>query len=663
MKCISWNVRGLGRPEKRRAVSIMVKKCKPSFLFIQETKVISVDYRIVNCLGGGILHKEDAMLVNLPMQGFPFTWSNSREVASWARLDRFLVSQEFLHWFPGLFQWNLPISISDHSAVAEECERCGIFIELVRSNMEVVEATAKANGWSEFLREQRRVLLVEMWAVLLKEERNWRPRLEGIDFTKISADERFMLGDAFSMEEVRIALKGQIINNFVIANEVISSWRKEKKGGIVLKLDFEKAYDNVDHKFLDLCLQGMGFVKIGKGNSNVERWAELFRCKTTSLPIKYLGLPLGGRPSSVSFWEPMLDKIRARLAPWKIRFLSNAGRLVLIKSVLSSLPTYFMSVFQIPISVALAMEKLQRDFFWGVKGEKKGIHWVDWPTFYKSKRNGGLGIRRIQDTGDALLAKWDWKEGTHASTFINSVGRLWKVGSTSVGILIDCLKFALAGGRYRLAYRRSYVIGWIVGIIYVQRLEVIECGGWLFMQYVGLYGSLGTNWSLSRELVVLIGPWIWKVKCPWSPPLDGTLKFNVDGLSRGNLGPSGIGGIMRNSKGDILCMFSSYIGFGSSVLAEVQAILKACHLCVSDCCPSDVRIIIESDSMVVVAWVNGTSGVGNVSLMDYILDIKEIVAKCKPRLSVIHVSRITNFDANFLGKQGAMTRLDQVVWP
>ncbi|TXG60968.1 hypothetical protein EZV62_012331 [Acer yangbiense] len=98
-------------------------------------------------------------------------------------------------------------------------------------------------------------------------------------------------------------------------------------------------------------------------------------------------------------------------------------------------------------------------------------------------------------------------------------------------------------------------------------------------------------------------------------------------------------------------MFSSYIGFGSSALAEVQAILKACQLCVSDCCPSDIRIIIESDSMATVAWVNGNSGVGNVSLMDYILDIKEIVAKCKPRLSVTHVSRTTNVVADFLAKQ------------
>ncbi|KAK3187885.1 hypothetical protein Dsin_027446 [Dipteronia sinensis] len=51
----------------------------------------------------------------------------------------------------------------------------------------------------------------------------------------------------------------QIIDSFVVANEVINSWRREKDGGLMLKLDFEKAYDSVDHKFLDLCLEGMGF--------------------------------------------------------------------------------------------------------------------------------------------------------------------------------------------------------------------------------------------------------------------------------------------------------------------------------------------------------------------------------------------------------------------
>ena len=46
------------------------------------------------------------------------------------------------------------------------------------------------------------------------------------------------------------------------------------------------------------------------------------------------------------------------LAPWKRAFISKGGRLVLIKDILSSLPSYFMSVFHIPVVVAKKLEKL-----------------------------------------------------------------------------------------------------------------------------------------------------------------------------------------------------------------------------------------------------------------------------------------------------------------
>ncbi|KAK4837711.1 hypothetical protein QYF36_007848 [Acer negundo] len=48
----------------------------------------------------------------------------------------------------------------------------------------------------------------------------------------------------------------------------------------------------------------------------------------------------------------------------------------------------------------------------------------------------------------------------------------------------------------------------------------------------------------------------------------------------------------------------------------------------------------------------GDVGVGNISLMEYILDIKEILLKCKPRLSVNFISRSSNAAADFLAKQG-----------
>ena len=38
----------------------------------------------------------------------------------------------------------------------------------------------------------------------------------------------------------------------------------------------------------------------------------------------------------------------------------------------------------------------------------------------------------------------------------------------------------------------------------------------------------------------------------WAPPIEGVLKFNVDGAARGKPGPSGIGGVLRNSEGFVL---------------------------------------------------------------------------------------------------------------
>ena len=57
-----------------------------------------------------------------------------------------------------------------------------------------------------------------------------------------------------------------------------------------------------------------------------------------------------------------MEKFERRLVGWKKLYLSKGGRLSLIKSFLSSLLTYFLSLFTIPTSVANKIEKLRRDF-------------------------------------------------------------------------------------------------------------------------------------------------------------------------------------------------------------------------------------------------------------------------------------------------------------
>ena len=112
-------------------------------------------------------------------------------------------------------------------------------------------------------------------------------------------------------------------------------------------------------------------INLGKSESvhvgdvaDIEELVGLLGCKTSALPMKHLGLPLGARFKSKGIWDPIIEKMERRLAGWKRMYLSKGGRLTLIKSTLSNLPIYFLSLFPIPVSMAKCIEKIQRDFLW-----------------------------------------------------------------------------------------------------------------------------------------------------------------------------------------------------------------------------------------------------------------------------------------------------------
>ncbi|KAK2651969.1 hypothetical protein Ddye_011825 [Dipteronia dyeriana] len=101
----------------------------------------------------------------------------------------------------------------------------------------------------------------------------------------------------------------------------------------------------------------------------------------------------------------------ACLAPWKRRVLSKGGRLVLIKAVILSIPTYYLSVFKISVGIANRIERIQRSFLWGDGVIKRKLHAVGWSEVCKRKGKGGLGIGRILDKNKVMLANWIWRFG------------------------------------------------------------------------------------------------------------------------------------------------------------------------------------------------------------------------------------------------------------
>ena len=94
-----------------------------------------------------------------------------------------------------------------------------------------------------------------------------------------------------------------------------------------------------------------------------------------------------------------------------------------------------------------------------------------------------------------------------------------------------------------------------------------------------------------------------KVRRPifWSPPPIGVSKLNVVGAARGKPGQAGIGGVLRNSKWEILFMFSKHVGLHDSNEAEVLAILEALWWFSRN---FNGSLVVESDSSNAIAWLS-----------------------------------------------------------
>ncbi|XP_015954770.1 uncharacterized protein LOC107479135 [Arachis duranensis] len=79
----------------------------------------------------------------------------------------------------------------------------------------------------------------------------------------------------------------------------------------------------------------------------VRSMCSLLGCKEATLPVRYLGVSLGANPKLVKIWKPIIDKVEEKLSLWKSKVLNKAGKLVLIKAVLNSLPVWCAWLFDL----------------------------------------------------------------------------------------------------------------------------------------------------------------------------------------------------------------------------------------------------------------------------------------------------------------------------
>lgn len=119
----------------------------------------------------------------------------------------------------------------------------------------------------------------------------------------------------------------------------------------------------------------------------------------------------------------ILEAARKRILSWKNGFLSQAGKDVLIKSVVMALPVYAMSCFRIPNTILDEISRMISRFWWNADEDHRKIHWVGWQEMTKTMEKGGLGFKEFRAFNNALLAKQLWRVETAPTQLISRVMR------------------------------------------------------------------------------------------------------------------------------------------------------------------------------------------------------------------------------------------------
>lgn len=137
-------------------------------------------------------------------------------------------------------------------------------------------------------------------------------------------------------------------------------------------------------------------------------------CEMLHLPRKdhvekHLGLPISiGRNKNIKS-KVICERVKHRLESWQMCTLSQAGRLVLIRSVASALLAYTMAKFLLPKTLYNRLDAMMMQFWWGFRDDsQRHLYLKSWASMCQPKARGGLEINLMRDLSRAELTKLAW---------------------------------------------------------------------------------------------------------------------------------------------------------------------------------------------------------------------------------------------------------------
>jgi hypothetical protein len=144
--------------------------------------------------------------------------------------------------------------------------------------------------------------------------------------------------------------------------------------------------------------------------------ASIFPCQVVDFLIRYLGLPLSIKKLPRSALQPLADKVAHRLPTWQGKLMHRSGRLVLVKTMMSSIPVYTSISIELPPCLHKCLTKIMKAFLWSGSDEIQGGKClVAWSRVQRPTHLGGLGVFNLKLLGVALRLRWLWLHRTDNS--------------------------------------------------------------------------------------------------------------------------------------------------------------------------------------------------------------------------------------------------------
>ncbi|XP_060217109.1 uncharacterized protein LOC132644539 [Lycium barbarum] len=126
---------------------------------------------------------------------------------------------------------------------------------------------------------------------------------------------------------------------------------------------------------------------------------------TGELPFKYLGVPLTSKKLNLSQWQPLIEKVVAKISSWTAKKLSYESIVQLVKTVIFGVQSYWAQLFILLAKVMKAINAYCRSFIWSRINTITKRALVSWDRVCLPKSVGGMNLTYLKTWNKAAITK------------------------------------------------------------------------------------------------------------------------------------------------------------------------------------------------------------------------------------------------------------------